>query len=183
MSPKKNNPIADKAQFFSDLSRSNDCDQQALFEKMGPSLEAKFRTELAPTLMASGSRLLGVHVLSSLLTLSVCPQFGIRLIGEGHGLMALFMPFGMFGCFFFCGAFYLGSTVMLAKLILSRPDWRQVRANFTILTLVLSLCSLILFKLISGTLMLGIALMWFTGALLAARLSLLPFQLLQKVKA
>lgn len=140
----------------------------ALSKKIGETLYGRIKRELRPSVLMVGTRLTGAHLLSSALTLSVCPQFGVRLLGSGHGIMALFMPLGMLGCFFLCGALYLGFTVFMARLVLSRPDWRVVRNHYALFMGGLALVSLLAFSLIQGQFYLNLSLFWFVGAMIAA---------------
>lgn len=141
------------------------------------------KRDLCPSHKMVALRLIGVHLVSSLLTLSICPQFGIRIIGQGHGLMAYFMPFGMLGCFLLCGAFYLGVTVLLSQIILSRPDWRQIKSFYTFYMLGLSLSSLLVFKFIHGEFLLMLSVAWLLGAMASAYLGLLlPQKIIKLVK-
>jgi hypothetical protein len=130
----------------------------------------KVTREFNPSPLSVFANLVGIHFFSSLLTLSVCPQFGLRILGQGHGLMAYFMPLGMIGCFTLCGLFYLAVTVGLSKFIMTRAQWRVLRQYFVISMLALSLCSLLLFSLIQGLFILHLSIAWLAGAIIGAYL-------------
>jgi hypothetical protein len=125
---------------------------------------ASVRADLEP----SGSRVLAklgvVHLLTSFATLSICPQFGVRLFGEGMGIMHYFTAFGEPGCSLACGFFFLGATLLAAALVFSRAEWRQLRSRrFWSLT-ALVLPSIAFFKLMGGEFPLAFSLAWLVGA-------------------
>ena len=167
--------IEDQLEFLREIS-SNDRDLAQQDSFLTSKIYQQISKDLDPSLMAVSLRLLGVHFFSSLLTLSICPQFGFRLIGDGHGLMALFMYFGLVGCYLLCGAFYLGVTVFLSKVILSKADWRVVDHHFSKFMLALSISSLAVFLLISGELFLVLSIAWLVGAVASAKLIQIPFK-------
>lgn len=165
---------SDEKQFLRDFYEAPKGGHGEVAKQIEDKVFAHVMRDLRPAFSASFARLVGVHLLSSAITLSVCPQFGLRLIGEGHGLMRYFMPLGQFGCFLLCGAFYLMVTVFLGKMILAHADWRMIREHYALSMLGLSVGSLLSFSLIQGQFFLGLSLMWMVGALGAAYLSLIP---------
>ncbi len=134
-------------------------------EGLRESLVARVFRELSPSLWAVGQKLVVVHLFASALSLSVCEQFGVRLFFEGHGLMGLFMHLGVIGCFICCGAFYLGSTLVLSKVLFSRPEWRKLRQHFVPIFLALTLSSLAVFWAVQGQIEFVIASAWLVGAM------------------
>ena len=76
---------------------------------------SRVHADLNPSAYFVFSKLLIIHVFSALVTLSMCPQFGVRLLGEGMGLMHTFMILGPFGCLVACGMFFTGTSVFIAS--------------------------------------------------------------------
>ncbi len=132
-----------------------------------PELLTVVNRDLSPSSVSVLLKLSLVHLFSSLATLTICPQFGFRLLGSGHGVMSYFMPLGSFACFFICGALYFGSTVFAAVFIFSRPEWRVFHAKFLPFSLGLTFLSLIIFTAIAQSFYTWLAILWVAGCLLA----------------
>ena len=60
---------------------------------------------------------MAVHLGSSLLSMSLCPQFGINLF-NASGIMTYFMKLGHIGCLAACGVFFMFISVLLSTLLL-----------------------------------------------------------------
>ncbi|MBU6374363.1 MAG: hypothetical protein KGQ59_00040 [Bdellovibrionales bacterium] len=75
------------------------------------------------------SKLSLIHLFSALFTLSICPQFGFRVLGDGMGLMHYFMSLGSFGCPMACGSFFLGTSLLVATILLKGHELRALRSH------------------------------------------------------
>jgi len=129
---------------------------------------SEVRAELSPSTWAVFGKLVAVHAAVSIASLSVCPQFNVRVLGEGPGLMGQFMEYGDAWCHLLCGAFYLGSSALVAALLFSRPELRVLkRARWTVLPPLAGL-SLGVFALAQAELTLAWVAFWLAGALVAA---------------
>lgn len=64
--------------------------------------------------------------LGALVTLLVCPQFGIGPIGGGHGISHWVMPYGAFACGAFCAALFVSFGTICGALTLTRAQWHWV---------------------------------------------------------
>jgi hypothetical protein len=124
--------------------------------------------ELNPSQWTILFKLLTVHLFSSLVTLSICPQFGVRVFGKGHGIMEYFMYFGNNVCFLLCGTFFLGTTVIAFKFITSRPEWNAFKRYHLIYCISLSTSSLFVFAYFSANILLGLSIFWLIGAVFGA---------------
>lgn len=131
------------------------------------------KAEVFPKIGAVAMKLGLIHLASSLLTLMVCPQFGLRLFFEGHGLMHYFMKAGDIGCFAFCGAFYLGTSFWVAKIFMGEFEWALLRKNSVLALGSLSLLSLGAFAMWDHSLNFEIGLVWLLGALVSGAIPLL----------
>lgn len=110
-------------------------------------------------------RLAGLHLLAGLVTLSLCPQFGFRLLGRGMGLMEAFMLLGPTGCMALCGTFFVGATLLLAALALRPEEVRVLRRNCWAAAGALVLLSLAFFVMVDARLVLETSLLaWLAGA-------------------
>ena len=136
-------------------------------------IHAQIRAE-RPTIAATALKLFAIHVVSSVLTLTVCPQFGFRLFFQGHGLMEFFMRAGSQGCFLFCGGFYLGTSFLLARFLLDYDSWVLIRKVRVLFAGVLALVSMGVLSMLGSALSFELGLMWFLGTYLGAWLASLP---------
>lgn len=135
------------------------------FLKIKSALLQKAQSTLFPSAGQVFRRLFALHLISSLLTLSICPQFGFRLVGEGHGLMHYFMFAGTYGCQVLCGAFYMLSTVLLSLFVLNTYQVRTLTRSSLVFIPALSLLSLATFNVMSPDESLLINLAWLSGAI------------------
>lgn len=112
------------------------------------------------------SKLAGVHLISALLTLSVCPQFGMRVAGKGMGLMEMFMHLGTYGCMIACGFFFVGMSLVLAALLLKPFELLAIRRHRLAEIGSLVLLSLGFFAMAAPEeILFGLALAWAIGAM------------------
>ena len=114
-----------------------------------------------------------VHLGVGFLTLSLCPQFGFRALGDGMGLMDTFMRLGPHGCMVACGFFFLGMSLLTAALVLRPEEVRALRRQRMLQIPVLALASLGFFFLVNSQVMaFGLVVPWFFGSVLGANLLL-----------
>jgi hypothetical protein len=132
----------------------------------------QLKKELFPPLSAVATKMGLIHLLSSVLTLMACPQFGLRLFFEGHGLMHYFMQAGSVACFAFCGAFYLGTSFWIAKIFLGEFEWAVMRKNAALFLGAVSLISLGVFSMIDPDFTFEIGLVWLLGAIVSGAIPL-----------
>lgn len=126
---------------------------------------ARVKIDLHPSALKVFAKLSSIHFFVAALTLAICPQFGFRLFGEGHGLMGYFMNFGHYGCMIACGSFFLGSSLLVAAFILKPEELRTVHRNrFTQLTS-LALLSLGFFIMLDKQILTLYALLWLLGSI------------------
>lgn len=128
--------------------------------------------ELNPSSWRVFSKLSGIHLFTGFLTLSVCPQFGFRLLGDGMGLMHYFMDFGDYGCKIACGAFFSGVSLLVASVALRPEEVRVLRRNRALQLGALTLLSLCFFIMFRADMVLGLTAAWFFGSVLGGLLTL-----------
>src|SRR5687767_13844138 len=87
---------------------------------------SKVHEDLNPLAYKVFSKLTLVHIIVGTITLLFCPQFGINIL-PGMGLMGLFMKFGDTVCMMACGAVFLGSSALIASLILRPEEVKVIR--------------------------------------------------------
>ncbi len=140
-------------------------------------LSARIRAEVArdlqPSLVAVFTKVLGIHVVAAVATLSICPQFGIKLGAEGMGLMHYFMGLGEMGCRAACGFFFMALSLGLSAALLRAPEVRQLRRKWWIESLFLILASLGFFVMIAPEEVLGLlAVGWIAGGMMGSWIAL-----------
>ncbi len=116
------------------------------------------------------SHLLGkvflAHMISSVLTLSVCPQFGFKIFKLPINLMHTFMVFGMPICNFLCGLFFTTTSMLIASIVLNRDEIRALRHREVLAASVLILSSIGFFGIMNPNLFIEFSLLWLLGAVL-----------------
>ncbi|MCC7442672.1 MAG: hypothetical protein IT285_13640 [Bdellovibrionales bacterium] len=133
---------------------------------------SRVRADLNPSAARVFSKLLAIHSVTAAVTLSFCPQFGFRLLGEGMGLMHVFMAFGTYGCMVACGALFTGLSLLLAAFILRGEEIRKIRDNRLLTLGALTLLSLGFFIMVDAEIVFSLAVTWFAGALIGSWLTL-----------
>ena len=123
------------------------------------------RRSLFPDFKWLLSKVLFIHVFTSLLTLLVCPQMGFSLIKSKFNLMDLFMKVGPQFCDFACGAFFTSVSVSFIFLLLSRDEFRFLRYKPFIMISVMMLSSLGFLLMLNPDLFVQLTLLWVVGAL------------------
>ena len=130
------------------------------------------RSDLNPSPYLVFSKLMGIHFVTALMTLSVFPQFGFRIFGEGMGLMHYFMNLGQHGCLVACGAFFTGTSLLMAGLILRGEELRVIRKNRFLELGAITLLSLGFFIMLDAEIIFGLTLAWFLGAMMGSLVTL-----------
>lgn len=122
--------------------------------------------ELNPNPWFIFSKLSFIHLAVGVLTLSLCPQFGVRFFGEGLGLMRLFIPFGTYGCITLCGAFFVGMSLFASGMILQIEELRVLRDHRILQISALALLSLGFFIMMDAEILIGFGVAWALGSIL-----------------
>lgn len=111
------------------------------------------------------AKLFAIHIATAVITLSVCPQFGIRAFKSSLNLMHTFMVFGLPVCNFLCGVFFTATSIGIASVILKRDEIRALKFNKTLTSASLILSSVGFFSIMNPNLFLEFSLLWLLGAL------------------
>ena len=133
---------------------------------------ARIKTRLHPSPRLVFGKLLAVHAATAVFTLSICPQFGIRLLGDGAGLMSLFMSFGTAGCSIACGFFFLAASMLVSAVLLRTEELRVAREWRVTQSGALVLASIALLVLARAEPELLEAALWSGGAIAGALIML-----------
>ncbi|MCX6112652.1 MAG: hypothetical protein NTY22_05120 [Proteobacteria bacterium] len=126
-------------------------------EEIRPSseLDNRVRTQilnsLNPTLSRVVKKLSIVHFVSAILTLSVCPQFGIGPIGGGNGITSLVLQYGDLVCGLFCGAVFMGTTAFVSLFVFNKAEIKILYRNSFWLFPLIAFLSVIVLMTIGNT--------------------------------
>lgn len=162
------------------MSKKNDEEFKNFISRQGveppkhisESILNKVRADLNPPVIQVFYKLIVIHSFTAVVTLSICPQFGFRVFGEGMGLLHVFMSFGPYGCMLACGAFFTGLSLLIAAMTLKAEEVRKIR-NHRLLSLgTLTLLSLGFFIMVDTNILASLGLTWFAGSLLGSTLAL-----------
>lgn len=120
---------------------------------------------LVPKLSHVILKLFSVHLMTAVITLTVCPQFGMKLFKLPVNLMNSFMVFGMPVCYFLCGVFFTATSIMMAAFILKRDEIRALKYNKILAAAALILSSIGFFGIMSPNFFLEFSMLWLIGAI------------------
>jgi hypothetical protein len=136
--------------------------------RLTQAIHAQIFAELNPSLPRVFSKLALVHAVIGALTLLLCPQFGWGFSEHGRILHWL-MEYGHAVCSFGCGAFFLGSSALVASLTLTREELRVARRTELAQYFALAALSVGVLALLGADVRFdSMSLFWLAGALLGA---------------
>lgn len=139
------------------------------------------KRRLEPNIGITALKLALIHLAVSALSLEACSQFGL---GKGQVLGHASKDLEGFLCTAFCGAVFLGFSMLAGGLIISRQEHQQLRAFVFFPVIVLSILSLGALLAFGASMRLDEAFTWFLGASVAGILGLIcAFQISVRCKA
>lgn len=127
---------------------------------------SRINGDLNPSFQKVFMKVLGIHSVTSLLSLSLCSQFGIRAFSF-FDLMHTFMKMtGPTICLALCGALYLGLSSLMISLFLSPEEVRKLRLQKGLQIAILSGASLGVFLCFDAEMLFLPMILWFMGSLI-----------------
>jgi len=130
------------------------------------------RQELNPSQQIVFFKMLGVHAVVSLFSLSVCSQFGFQSF-QLFDAMNLFMSaVGHTYCMALCGALYLGLSGLVFSLVLKPEEIKIIRKHRVLQMFLLSGVSMGVFLCTGAGVLFLPSLLWITGSLLGGIMTL-----------
>lgn len=122
---------------------------------------------LNPSPWVTFTKLLGIHIIVGILSLSVCHQFEINPFNTSFSLSDWFMNMGGHAfCMVACGFVFIVGTIFAAGYFFTIEELKALKKNEFIQTLSLGLISLSLLLAVGAKIALGIALLWLFGGIL-----------------
>ena len=91
---------------------------QNVDDKILHSIKSKVIPATIPLLL----KIFILHLFAAIISLSLCPQFGVKLFNFDINLMSSFMIFGMTLCQFLCGAFFSSLSTLIIWIGLTRDE-------------------------------------------------------------
>lgn len=111
-------------------------------------------------------KVLGIHLVTGFLSLSVCHQFGINPFNTEYSLADWFMRVGGYtGCMVGCGLSFISMSLFAAGLLLTAEEVKALKRTEFIQNLSLGLVSLGFFAAVGAELAVGMAGLWLLGSL------------------
>lgn len=126
---------------------------------------ARVRRDLNPPRPQVFLKVLGIHSVVSLFSLSICSQFGIQSFAL-YDAMNVFMKFmGHTYCMALCGFLYLALSALALSFFLTPEEIRSIRKDFYVQLLVLAGVSLGIFVCLGAEILVFPTLLWIAGSL------------------
>ncbi|MBC7538580.1 MAG: hypothetical protein H7281_07155 [Bacteriovorax sp.] len=145
-------------------------------KKIPNQLNNKILTEiklrLNPDLKFLLLKLFSIHLITALVTLSICPQFGLSVFKSNFNLMDTFMKIGPHFCDFACGAFFTTTSMISALIVLSRDEARVLRHKKFLASFTVILASLGFLLMLNPQLFVEFSILWLLGSIGGVVLSL-----------
>ena len=130
-------------------------------------LRSQLKKELNPSLSRTLGKSFVLHAAGSLVTLALCPQFGVSVTGS-HGLMPYLMAIHPALCFFACGVLWMVIGEILSLVFLSFDEQRVLGSTRWGLSFSLILLSLLGFACFGHVQIDTWLVVWLLGALSVA---------------
>lgn len=129
---------------------------------------ARVRSDLSPSVTKVFIKILGVHSVVSLLSLSFCSQFGVQTLRVSDLMDFMMARFGHSLCHLICGGFYLGMSSLALALWLRPEDLRGLKRHPLLQVSLLILASLGVFVCIGEEVLALPTLFWIAGSYVSA---------------
>ncbi len=100
-------------------------------------LRAVVARDINPSRLQVLQKSLMLHMAALVVTLTVCPQFGLGPIGGGHGIMHIVMDYGDIACAAFCAGFFFSTSLAFIWIFMSRHETRVASIHSFSLALIL----------------------------------------------
>ena len=141
--------------------------------RLSAQVGSQIATFLDPSPWHVFSKLCAIVFAVSLANLAVCPQFGLSYFRNYH-LVHFFMSLGLghIGCNLICGAFFIGTAIVVAVIFIKPEELRVLRKTGFLQISAISALALAMFIALGATVFLPIAVAWLIGAFTAGVLTI-----------
>lgn len=122
--------------------------------------------ELNPSNQNVFLKMLGVHTVVSLFSLSICSQFGIQSLKLYDAMGSMMEAVGHTYCMAFCGLLYLGISALALSLLLKPEEIKVIRRHKVLQFTLLTGVSLGVFLCLGAEVLLFPGAIWIAGSLI-----------------
>ena len=142
-------------------------------EELNAGVFARIQRLIKPNAWLVFLKLLGIHLVTGFLSLSVCHQFGLNPFNTEKSLADWFMQVGGHNiCMLGCGITFASVSILAAGYFFSTEEIRALKENDILQNLSLGLISLGMFAAFGAQLALGVAGLWLLGSIVGGLLAL-----------
>jgi hypothetical protein len=145
---------------------------------------SKMRQLINPSAWNVFFKLLGIHLVTGFLSLSICHQFGLNPFNTERSLADWFMKVGGHHfCMLGCGTLFVGVSILAAGYFLTLEEIKALKRTEFLQNLSIGLISLGLFTAFGVEFILSIAGLWLLGGLVGGFVATNAVWKLKAVKA
>ncbi|QQR81264.1 MAG: hypothetical protein IPJ69_03760 [Deltaproteobacteria bacterium] len=147
-------------------------ESQANCSEVPKTLFEKVKNRIFPNPWVVFGKVMLIHAIFGLLSLSVCNQFGLNPFGTDFSLSHWFMKMGGHElCMSLCGVTFMASTYAFSNVFLTLEELESVRRHEWLQTGIFSLISLAAFYFFGAQLVATVTFLWLLGAFIGGILS------------
>lgn len=148
------------------------CDEIAPSITVQESVTTFVVRDLNPSLISVLLKVLGIHAIVSLFSLSICSQFGIQTFRVYDAMETMMSIAGPTYCMAFCGLLYLSLSGLMLSFVLRPEDISVIRKHRFLQVSILTGASLGVFLCLGATVLFMPAMLWIAGSFAGALISL-----------
>lgn len=157
----------DNKEWLKDYQDFIDSDKTSIPQEVTNGVLSKIQNLLNPSAWSVFFKILGIHLVTGLVSLSFCHQFGLNPFNTKYSLADWFMSVGGHHfCMLGCGVLFVGGGILAAGYFLTVEEIKALKRTEFLQNLSLGLISLGLFAAFGVEMILSIAGLWLLGALI-----------------
>lgn len=156
----------DNNEWLKDYQEFIDADKSSVPQEVTSKVYSKIHNLLNPKALIVFLKILGIHLVTGVISLSFCHQFGLNPFNTKYSLADWFMSVGGHHfCMLGCGVLFVGVGVLAAGYFLTVEEIKALKRTEFLQNLSLGVISLGLFAAFGAEMILSIAGLWLLGAL------------------
>jgi|SRR6185312_54273 len=140
--------------------------------KLNHAILSHVHQELNPTAHRVFIKVLGIHTVVSLFSLSICSQFGIRVLPLYDAMESMMSLVGKTYCMALCGLLYLGFSALALSFLLKPEEVKVIRRHKILQLTLLTGLSLGVFLCLGAEVLFIPAALWMAGSLIGGIVTL-----------
>ena len=154
-------------EWLKDFQDFIEADRASVPHEATDNIHSKIHKLLNPNAWVVFIKILGIHLVTGVVSLSFCHQFGLNPFNTKYSLADWFMSVGGHHfCMLGCGVLFIGVGVLSAGYFLTVEEIKALKRTEFLQNLSLGLISLGLFAAFGAEMILSIAGLWLLGALI-----------------